>query len=381
MSAAWVVSEESFLKNVKSLNLLKLRFGYGVTGQQDGIGDYAYISNYYEGATTAQYAFGGQYYTVFRPGGFDANLRWEQTESYNFGLDFGILKDRFSGSLDLYQKNTTDLLAVVPVPAGTNFTNEILTNVGSMMNQGIEFSLNAGLFADKNNRLDLTFNVSHNINQVVKLAQIEDPNATGVLVGGISGGIGNTVQVHRVGYPTFSFLLYEQQYDSDGNFIEVNQQANIDINEDGMVDNLDKWKDIHAYVDRNNDGIINIEDRYVAAQVAPDIFIGGALNYRHKNWTFGVSFRSEIGGHIYNNVHFWYDFYICCKFRTKIRKYLFKYLCRVFGMSYKRIQRKCQIIWYRYILCTDSAFILLALVHHACFSHWVCSCSKLLLVF
>ena len=302
-SAAWILSEEPFLKNIKSINLLKLRAGYGVTGQQDGIGDYAYISNYYEGATTAQYAFGGQYYTVFRPGGFDANLRWEQTASYNFGLDFGFLKDRISGSLDLYQKNTRDLLAVVPVPAGTNFTNEILTNVGSMMNQGVEFSMNAGVYADKNNRLDVSFNISHNINQVLKLAQIEDPNATGVLVGGISGGIGNTVQVHRVGYPTFSFLLYEQQYDSNGNFIEVNQQANIDVNEDGVIDNLDKWKDIHAFVDRNNDGIINIDDRYIAAKIAPDVFIGAAVNYRHKNWSFGMSFRSELGGYVYNNIH------------------------------------------------------------------------------
>lgn len=110
--------------------MLKLRAGWGITGQQDGIGDYAYIGNYFEGATTAQYAFGGQYYTVYRPAGFDANLKWETTKSYNLGLDFGLFKDRISGSVDVYKKITSDLLATVAVPAGTNFTNQILTNVG-----------------------------------------------------------------------------------------------------------------------------------------------------------------------------------------------------------------------------------------------------------
>ncbi|MFN5652561.1 MAG: SusC/RagA family TonB-linked outer membrane protein, partial [Flavobacteriia bacterium] len=129
-SAAWLISEEAFLKDSKTVNMLKLRAGWGVTGQQDGIGDYSYIGNYFQGATTAQYAFGGQYYQVLRPAGFDANLRWETTTSYNLGLDFGFKNDRFSGSVDVYQKDTRDLLATVPVPAGTNFTNEILTNVG-----------------------------------------------------------------------------------------------------------------------------------------------------------------------------------------------------------------------------------------------------------
>ncbi|MFM7299654.1 MAG: TonB-dependent receptor domain-containing protein, partial [Crocinitomicaceae bacterium] len=303
VSAAWVVTDEPFLKNFKQLNMLKLRAGYGVTGQQDGIGDYAYISNYFIGGQTAQYIFGPDTLLVFRPSGFDANLRWETTTSYNIGLDFGILKDRFSGSVDVYRKITTDLLAVVPVAAGTNFTNEILTNVGSMQNQGIEFSINAGLFANKYSRLDLMANASHNINRVVKLSQIEDPDAVGVQVGGISGGIGNTVQVHRVGYPTFSFLLYEQIYDENGMVIQVGQQADIDINNDGQITAADKWKDIHAYVDRNGDGVINIKDRYIYNQSVPDWFLGLSLNYQYKNWSFGASMRSELGGHIYNNIH------------------------------------------------------------------------------
>lgn len=303
VSAAWIISDESFMANFKQINMLKLRAGYGVTGQQDGIGDYAYISNYFEGGQTAQYIFGPDTVTVFRPSGFDANLRWETTTSFNVGLDFGILKDRFSGSIDIYRKITTDLLAVVPVAAGTNFTNEILTNVGSMSNQGIEMSISAGLFANKNSRLDLMANASHNINRVIKLSQIEDPEAVGVQVGGISGGIGNTVQVHRVGYPTFSFLLYEQLYDANGAVIQVGQQANIDINGDSSVTASDKWKDIHAYADRNGDGLINIKDRYMYDQSVPDWFLGLSLNYQYKNWSFGMSMRSELGGHIYNNIH------------------------------------------------------------------------------
>ncbi|MFM7661250.1 MAG: TonB-dependent receptor domain-containing protein, partial [Bacteroidota bacterium] len=282
---------------------LKVRAGYGVTGQQDGIGDYAYISNYFVGTQTAQYIFGPDTLLVFRPSGFDANLKWEQTRAINIGLDFGILKDRFSGSVDLYQKTTTNLLAVVPVAAGTNFTNEILTNVGSLRNTGIEFSFNAGVFANKNSRLDVMGNASRNINRVIKLSQLEDENSIGVQVGGISGGIGNTVQVHRVNYATFSYLVYEQIYDANGAPIQVGQQANIDINNDGQITATDKWKDIHAYVDRNGDGVININDRYIANKAAADWFLGLSLNYQYKKWSFGLSMRSELGGYIYNNIH------------------------------------------------------------------------------
>ena len=303
VSAAWIVTGEKFMQKAAWLTLLKVRAGFGITGQQDGIGDYAYISNYYEGATTAQYAFGGQYYTQLRPGGFDANLKWETTKSYNIGLDFGILKDRFSGSIDVYRKETSDLLATTTVPAGSNFTNEILTNVGSMLNQGIEMSVNAGLYASKTMRLDLTANASHNVNQVTKLTQVEDPNSVGILVGGISGGIGNTIQVQRVGYATYSFLVYEQQYDTDGSLIEVGQQASIDVNGDGGITVADKWKDIHAFADRNGDGTINVEDRYIFDKVAPNWFTGLALNFSYKKWFAGVSMRTELGGHIYNNIH------------------------------------------------------------------------------
>ncbi|MFN5635512.1 MAG: SusC/RagA family TonB-linked outer membrane protein [Flavobacteriia bacterium] len=297
VSAAWIVSKEDFMKNIKGLNLLKIRGGYGVTGQQDGIGDYAYISNYYQGATSAQYAFGGQFYTVFRPDGFDANLKWEETASYNFGLDFGFLKDRISGSIDVYSKTTTDLLATVPVPAGSNFTNQILTNVGSMNNKGIEVSTNIGVIAKKDMRLDVMLNGTYNKNTVLKLSQVNDPNSPGILVGGISGGIGNTVQVHQLGNPTFSYFVYEQQYDASGNPIESG--ALIDPNDPTGG----KYTDLDAFVDRNGDGVINIDDRYISNQAAALVFLGTTLNFAYKKWYAGFSMRGELGGYIYNNIH------------------------------------------------------------------------------
>jgi iron complex outermembrane receptor protein len=302
-SAAWLISEEDFLKNSKSIHMLKLRAGWGITGQQDGIGDYAYIGNYFQGATTAQYAFGGQYYQVLRPAGFDANLRWETTTSYNLGLDFGFKNDRFSGSVDVYQKDTKDLLATVPVPAGTNFTNEILTNVGAMQNRGIEVSVNTGIIAKKDMRLDWTINGTYNVNSVVKLSQVVDTTSPGVLVGGIGGGIGNTIQAQQIGYPTFTFFVLEQQYDSQGRVIEVGSQAEIDMNGDGNITAADKWKDTNAYVDQNGDGIINVKDRYYAGQAAPKMFFGTALNFQYKKWYAGFSARAELGATIYNNIH------------------------------------------------------------------------------
>ena len=297
VSAAWILSEEKFMKGLKALNMLKIRAGYGVTGQQDGIGDYAYIPNYFVGDSTAQYAFGGQYYTVFRPDGFDASLKWETTTSYNIGLDLGMFKDRFTATVDVYRKETSDLLAVVPVPAGTNFTNQILTNVGSMLNEGIEISGTFGVIAKKDMRLDVNANATYNRNTVLKLAQIESESNTGIFVGGIAGGIGNTVQLHQVGYPTFSYLVYEQQYDANNNPIESGALI------DPSNPSLGTYSDTDAFVDRNNDGIINVDDRYIFEKAMPDWFLGLSANFTYKKWFFGLSMRSELGGYIYNNLH------------------------------------------------------------------------------
>ena len=302
-SAAWIISEESFMSAISSLNYLKLRAGYGVNGQQDGIGDFGYISNYFIGTSTAQYGFGDSFYYVYRPAGFDGNLKWEETKSYNVGLDFGILNDRISGSVDLYSKITSDLLATVSVPAGTNFTNQVLTNVGGMSNKGVELNFNIGLIQKRDLRTSLSANFTYNENKVTKLSLIEDTTSIGIQVGGISGGIGNTVQVHSINNPTFSYLLYEQLYDDDGAMIQVGEQANSDVNGDGVVDNADTWQTIHAFNDRNEDGVITPEDKYISYNPVPKFLIGAAVNVSFKNWYSSLSFRSEIGGYIYNNIH------------------------------------------------------------------------------
>ncbi|MFK7786167.1 MAG: SusC/RagA family TonB-linked outer membrane protein, partial [Crocinitomicaceae bacterium] len=293
VSAAWLINEESFLKDFKKLNLLKLRAGYGVTGQQDIGADYPYIPNYQQGTLTAQYYFGGSFYTVLRPDGYDASIKWEETQSYNLGLDFGFLKDRVSGAIDVYYKRTNDLLATVPVMAGTNFTNQILTNVGSMENKGIEIAVNGAAMVKKDFRWEIGANYTYNVNKVLNLTQVADTSSPGIPVGGISGGIGNNVQIHSVGFPTFSFYVYEQQYDAAGLPIEVGAD-----NPNGGT-----YTDTEAFVDRNEDGVINVEDLYRFQQAAPNAFIGLNMNFEYKRWFAGFSMRSELGGYIYNNVH------------------------------------------------------------------------------
>ena len=302
-SAAWIVSEEKFMSNFSKINYFKIRFGYGVNGQQDGIGDYGYISNYFIGTSTAQYGFDNNFYYVYRPAGFDGNLKWEETRSNNLGVDFGLLNDRISGSLDLYSKVTSDLLATVSVPAGTNFTNQILTNVGGMSNKGIELNLNIGLIQEKDINLSVSANLAYNQNRVTKLSLIEDTSSVGIQVGGIAGGIGNTVQIHSLNNSTFSYLLYEQLYDQNGLPIQVGELASIDINNDGIIDDNDKWQTIHAFNDRDGDGMISPSDKYIINKPIPDLLIGGAINLNYKNWYSSISFRSEIGGYIYNNIH------------------------------------------------------------------------------
>ena len=302
-SAAWIVSEEKFMSNFSKINYFKIRFGYGVSGQQDGIGDYGYISNYFIGTSTAQYGFDNNFYYVYRPAGFDGNLKWEETRSNNLGIDFGLLNDRISGSIDLYNKITSDLLATVSVPAGTNFTNQVLTNVGGMSNKGVELNLNIGLIQKKDLNLSVSANFAYNQNRVTKLSLIEDTSSIGIQVGGIAGGIGNTVQIHSLNNPTFSFLLYEQLYDQSDLPIQVGEQASIDVNNDGIIDDTDKWQTIHAFNDRDGDGMISPSDKYIINKPIPDLLIGGAINLNYKNWYSSISFRSEIGGYIYNNIH------------------------------------------------------------------------------
>lgn len=278
VSFAWVISEEKVIKSSNVISSLKLRFGYGETGQQDIGGDYPYIARYTLGNNTAQYQFGNSFYTVYRPVAYDYNLKWEETSSYNVGVDFGFLKERINGSVDFYKKKTEDLLSVIPIPAGTNFSNELLTNVGNMENRGVELSLNGTVVKNRKTTWNLGVTFTYNKNEITKLTRVDDPAYLGLPVGGISGGVGNTAQINSVGFPRNSFFLLQQVYDSKNNPIE------------GL------------YVDRNGDGIINNNDYYRYKKADPDVFIGLTSQVSCGKWTYSTLLRSSIGNYMYNNI-------------------------------------------------------------------------------
>ncbi len=277
VALAWNIDEEPFMAS-NVLTTLKLRLGYGVTGQQNiTSNDYPYLPRYTYGEPNAKYQFGDTYFTTLRPEGYDANLKWEETETYNIGLDFGFLNNRITGEIDAYYKYTKDLINTIPIPAGTNLTNQILTNVGNMENRGIEFAINAVVLSRPGLSWDVGFNATYNENKITKLTLVDDPNYEGVPVGGISGAVGNTIQIHSVGYPKYSFYVWEQVYDQDGTPIE------------GL------------YVDRNGDGTITVEDRYRYKHPDPNVFMGFNSMLRYGNFDFSFAGRIALGNYIYNN--------------------------------------------------------------------------------
>ncbi|GAB2557416.1 TonB-dependent receptor [Spirosoma aerophilum] len=281
LAFAWNVKEESFLKGVDALSALKIRAGYGVTGQQDlpqSLSDYPYLPRYTISDPTAQYQFGNTFYRTLRAEGYDANLKWEQTAALNAGIDYAFFKGRLSGSIDVYQKKTSNLLATIPVPAGSNLTNRILTNVGNLENKGIEFQLNATPIQRDGLNLDLGFNITYNQNKITNLSKVPTPNDPGILVGDITGGTGNTVQIQTVNYPTNAFFVYKQVYGENGKPLEG------------------------VYEDRNGDGQITIDDRYRYKTANPQLFLGFTTQFSYKQFNAGFVLRSNIGNYVYNNI-------------------------------------------------------------------------------
>jgi TonB-linked SusC/RagA family outer membrane protein len=274
---AWRLKDEDFLRNSTTVSDLKLRLGYGETGQQEGIGNYDYIPRYALANQQAQYQFGNRFDSLYRPAGYNPNLKWEQTATYNIGLDYGFFNGRISGSVDFYVKKTTDLLSVIDQPAGTNFSNKILANIGDMENRGVEFTINTQLVRNKDVTWDLGFNVTYNKNKITKLTFTNDPTFPGNLVGGIAGGVGSTAQIQSVGYPKNSFYVYQQVYDKSGKPIES------------------------LFEDRNRDGVINVNDLYRYKSPDPKAFLGAYSNVNWKKWSAGFSLRANIGNYMYNN--------------------------------------------------------------------------------
>lgn len=300
---AWNVLQEDIFAGQTLFSNLKVRLGYGLTGQQDIYNDYGYIPNYSYGTATAQYQFGNNWVDILRPDAYDYNLQWEKTATTNIAVDYGFLKGRINGSVDVYQKNTYDLLGVVPIPAGTNFSNRVLTNVGSMTNNGIEASVNLVLVDNATTNFEIGFNASRNRNQITKLSLVQDTTSPGIQVGGISGGVGNTIQIHALGMPMYTFYSYEQIYDANGRPLERNGSLDqysdgVDVNGNGKID------DIEAYVDQNGDGVINTGDLVAWAGKTPEprqIF-GFSTSFSHKRWSGGMTWRAEQGQYMYNNL-------------------------------------------------------------------------------
>lgn len=279
VALAWQINEEPFLAKSKIVSDLKLRLGYGITGQQNITdNDYPYMPRYTYGEDNARYQFGSEYYTTIRPEGYDANIKWEETTTYNIGLDYGLLNNRISGSVDAYYRVTDDLINFIPVPAGTNLTNQILTNVGDLENKGIEFSIDAVPISRSGFSWEAGFNVSFNRNRITRLTANDDPTYVGVEIGGIAGAVGNNIQIHSVGFPAYSFFVYEQVYDETGMPVE------------GL------------YVDRNNDGSITNEDRYRYKKAAPDVIMGFSTGLKYENWDFSFNGRVQLNNYVYNNV-------------------------------------------------------------------------------
>lgn len=273
-SAAWKIKNENFLKESNVVSDLKLRGGWGETGQQE-VGDwYNSFPSYGVSEPTAQYGFGDQYYYMYRPTQYNPNLTWETTQTINAGLDYGFWHNRITGSIDWFKKKTEKLLADVSVPAG-EFSNHNIKNIGNMETDGIEFLINVTPVKNENVTWDFSFNVAKYNPKVTQL----DDVAEGYIIqtGGIAGGVGNTVQGHAVGYAPASFLVYQQAYGSDGKPL------------DGV------------YVDRNGDGKITPTDKYFYKSTTPDATFGFSTKVQYKNWDFSTSLRAVLGNYVYNN--------------------------------------------------------------------------------
>jgi iron complex outermembrane receptor protein len=275
---AWRVNEENFMRGSKTFSDLKFRVGYGVTGQQGGIAFYGYLPGYSLSNEAAQYQFGNNFVSMQRPNAYDPDLTWETTTNINAAVDFGFLQNRISGSVDVFYRKTKNLLSVVPIPLGTNFTNQILTNVGNIESRGVEFTLNTTPVKQQNFTWDVAANFTYINPKISRLLLNSDPSFQGNRIGGISGGTGNTIQIHSVGYRPSVFYVLKQVYDPTGQPIE------------GL------------YEDMNRDGIINEADYYRYKSSEPRFFLGLSSSANYNRWSAGFVMRGSFDNYAYNNV-------------------------------------------------------------------------------
>lgn len=275
LALAWRLSQEAFLKGSNTVSDLKLRASYGVTGQQDGIGNYGYLSIYNRGDDFAQYRFGESFYHVYRPSVYVYDLRWETTRAFNYGVDFGLWGNRITGAAEYYTRQTHDLLANVPVPAGTNFDQTATTNVGNIESRGFEFQVNATPISREGLTWEVGFNATQQHMRVTNLSMVEDDKSVGSYVGPWVSGRG--IQILTTGYEPNMFYVYKQVYDGQGKPLE------------------------NVYADLNGDGVINEADLYRYQSPAARWFLGFNTQVSYKRWTAGTTLRANLDNYVFNN--------------------------------------------------------------------------------
>lgn len=291
-AVAWRVLQEDFAQGLTSVfSDLKVRASYGVTGNED-INDYLYTTFYSYGTGDAAYQFGDEYVNTLRGIGVDPNIKWESTATLNVGLDVGFFDGRLTGSLEYYKKTTNDLLFTVAAAAFTNLSDRILTNISQLENKGVELSLSSFIVDRKNFDWQAGFNIAYNQNEITKLDNSNLPEFLGYETGGISGDVGQQIQILKVGESINSFRAYQHILDASGkplNDIE-------DHNGDGFINPLD------IYVDQDGDGTINERDLAVGENGAPKFILGFTSNMTYKNFDLSLTLRSNLGNYVYNNV-------------------------------------------------------------------------------
>lgn len=276
VALGWKINQEAWMQGAAGwLSDLKLRLGWGKTGQQEIGETINYLALYAFASPSVSYPNGtnGWYLPVYARG-YNPDLTWETTTSWNAGLDFGFFNNRITGSIEYYKRKTTDLLAYVAVPAGSSTTNMLNRNIGSLENYGVEFNIAAKPIVTNDFTWTLSYNVGWNHNEITELTT----GASQLKTGGISGGNGNTVQIHAEGHPANSFYLFQQVYDESGAPLEG------------------------VYVDQNGDGQIDDFDKIINKSPDPKVTMTFGSQFRYKKWDLGFNIRASIGNYVYNNV-------------------------------------------------------------------------------
>lgn len=269
---AWKITDENFLKDSKYISDLKLRVGYGVTGQQDINNKLSYLATYTTATSPqAQYQFGDAFYSLGRPQGYNENLKWEETATSNIGFDYGFFDNRVIGSVDYFYKKSTDLLSWVSYPDGANLANAGFANIGDFTTKGIEFSIGYDIIKNDNWKWNTNFNMFYNEREITNLVNDNEP------IGDIDGGGGNKIQIHTMGFAPNTFYVYEQAYGANGKPLE------------------------NVFIDRNQDGVVNAADMYRYKKPNADYTFGFMNNVSYKNFDFSMAWRASLGNYAYNN--------------------------------------------------------------------------------